>query len=326
MANYSPQSGVRGVHINRDLTNFSVMYRGQGYIADQIFPVFGVKNESDDYWSWDKGQAFREGRADGLDTLVADGAASEEESYGATIKQYRTRAFKRKTRITDRERNNADDSLQLERNKIQLVQDKILRGYELRVANIVTSTSTYAASNFVTLSGANQWNNASFVSQSSQVQSTIVQNIETGMDAIRKATGGLLPNTIILPFGVEMVMNADKGLNDSIKYTQAKFGGLIPDTWMGMRVLRPQAMFTTALEGENVTLGDIWGKHVVLAYVNPNPGLNCLTFGTTFRSRNWLVRQWRNEELESTYYEPSIIQDERLITADCAYLIANAIA
>src|SRR5690242_16667949 len=161
---YSPQSGVRCVHIRQDLGNLSVGYHPVGRVAEQVWPVFSVTHEEDEYWFWDKGQAFNLLRSDGYGSLVPDGTPSKELSFGATIKAYQAQAYKLQTKITDRQRQNADSSLQLEISKTRRVKDLLYLDYETRVASQVTNGSNYATANKTTNSGTSQWNNASFTS------------------------------------------------------------------------------------------------------------------------------------------------------------------
>jgi hypothetical protein len=95
---------------------------------------------------------------------------------------------------------------------------------------------------------------------------------------------------------------------------------------MGMRVLMPTITYQSTVEGEADSIGYVWGKNVVMAYVNPAPALNSLTFGLTFRKDAFGIRSWREESTEETVYEVSVNQTEKLVAADCAYLIAAAIA
>lgn len=325
---YSPQSGVRGVHIRQDLGNLSIGYHPTGMIAEQVFPVFPVTHESDMYWFWDKGQAFNMTRSDGNGSIRADGTASKELSFGATKKTYNCDELAYKTKITDREARNADSSLRLEVSKTRRVQDILLLEYETRVAALVTNATNYATANKVTNAGVTQWNNGSFVSQNTAGQSAIMAQLLGGIDAVRQSTGGRYPNVIIIPAAVLAVMRNDKGLNDSVKYTSNTLatGNPFGESLAGLKMLVPTVMSQAVTEGEATALGDVWGKNVVIAYVNPNPGIDDITLGLTFRQRPWQVKQWREEQLESTFYEPSMVQDEAAVTFDCAYLIAAAIA
>ncbi len=324
----SPNFTVRSAHVNVPLTQFSVGYHPLGMIAEQVFPVVPVSNESDFYYFWDKGQAFRVERSDGRGSLRADGTRPKLVNFGATLKTYTAEEFAMETRITDRERANADNALALEQSKVRRVQDLLYIDYEIRVASVLTAAATYPAANVVTLSGTSQWNNASFSSQTGNQHSVIKANIEAGKEAIRKATGGLLPNTIVIPRAVAAVMYNDVGLADIVKYTAPNLmvDDLLPQTLWGMRVLIPTVPFTTSAEGENPAMSDVWGKNVILLYRDPNPGLDALTLGLTLRQRPWQVKQYRDEQIDATVYRPGFVQAEQLVAPDCGYLLQNVIA
>lgn len=326
---YSPQSGVTGVHIRQDLGNLSIGYHPVGRVAEQVWPVFPVTHEEDDYWFWDKGQAFNITRSDGNGSMVADGTPSKELSFGATIKSYKALQYKYKTKITDRQRRNADSSLQLEISKTRRVKDILYLDYETRVASQVTNGSNYASANKTTNSGTTQWNDASFTSIPTGGQSTIQSQLLAGKEAVRKATGGLVANKVLIPESVLTVMANDKGLAELYKYTRADglaSGNPFGPKIAGMDIICPTVMSQSVTEGEAANLADVWGKNVVIFYSEPNPGLDTLTFGLTMRVGGDVVRSWRDEEVESTFYEPAIIQDENPISWDCAYIIINAIA
>lgn len=320
-------SNARGVHINVALGNLSIGYHPAGMVAEQIFGVIPVTHESDDYWFWDKGQAFRTERSDGKGSLRPDGTPAKEVEFGATVRQYVAEEYSYRTKITDRQRANADSALQLEVSKVRRAQDLVLLDQEVRVASLLTTAANYAAANTTTLAGTAQWNNASFASQQG-TQSVIEANIDAGREAIRIATGGLEANTIIIPRAVARVMKRDIGVRDQIKYTDPNIliGGHLPPQLWGLNVVMPGAVNTTSAEGETPTMTDVWGKNVILAYLNPNPGLDALTLGAIFRARPWQVKQWREEAIDATFYQPSLVQTESLVASDCGYLIQNAIA
>src|SRR5258707_7341025 len=213
MAGTNPGNfSVRGVHINQALSQLSVGFMPQGMVAEQIFPVLPVTHESDAYWVWDKGQAFRTERSDGKGTLRPDGAPSKQVNFGGTAKLYTAEEYAAKVRVTDRERSNADSALRLEVSKMTRAQKLVLWEQEIRVASLLTTSTNYAAGNTVTLSGTSQWNNASFASQTAGTQSIIEQNVDAGREAVRLATGGLEANTIIIPRAVARVIKRDVGV------------------------------------------------------------------------------------------------------------------
>lgn len=299
-------------------------------VAEQVFPVVSVAHESDVYLKWDKASAFRVMDSKGRGTLRADGAESKTEDYGGTWTSYQAEEYAVRTRITDRERANADQVYMLEQSKVRRAQDKILLDYEIRVANTVTTTGNYASSNLLSIAtGTGQWNNASFASQTTGQHSVIAGQIFTGINAIRQSTGGKTPNKIIIPFKVAQVMRNDVGLVDLIKYQATTLNdgaNLLPPVLWGMDVLVPRTPMQTAVEGEPVSLSDVWGNNVILLYVPTTPTLDDLALGYTIRSRPWQVKTWREERFNATFYEAGFVQTEQLITADAGYLISNCCA
>lgn len=323
-----PNFTVTGVHVNAPLTQLSIGYHPQGLVAEQVFPVLAVSHESDLYYKWDKGQAFRVGRSDGAGSLRADKAVAKRRNYGATLDSYLAQEYALEDSVSDREAANADSPLNLAASKIRRLQDEIMLDYEIRVATIATTTGNYASSNFTTLSGANQWNNASFASTTNGQHSVIAGEIYTGKNAVRASTGGLIPNTMVIPYAVAMVMANDPGLVDLVKFTQPNLlvEDLLPPRLWGMDVLIPRAEFEANVEGEAFSASDVWGKNIVLFYKDPNPGLDSLTYGLTMRARPWQVKTYREEKTDETVYRPNFVQAEKLVAADCAYLINACIA
>ena len=316
------------VHVNQLLTNFSIGYHPDGFIAEQAFPVMPVKHENDNFAVWDKGTAFRVDRADGQASKRADGTRAIGVNFGWTQTAYVAQEYAREVQITDRTRANADDVFQLEATMTRKAQDLLLLDQELRVAKLLTTTTNYPAANTVTLSGTGQWNNAAFASQSSATQSVIELNMDTGREAIRIATGGKEPNVVILPRPVARVVARDLGVRDQIRYTDPNIlvQGMLPATLWGMKVLIPNGVYDSSIEGEPSVMTDIWGKNAIIAYVDPTPGINTLTAGLIFRARPWQVKQWRDESVDATYYRPSVVQTEVAVAFAAAYLISAAIA
>ena len=323
---------VNTVHSATPLSDLTLAYRPSGGIADRIWPVKPVQHESDIYYKWNKGQRFRVVRADGQGTLIADKSPAKVRNFGFTTDSYKTQRYGAAESVSDRERANADAALSLEQSKLIGIQDEVMLDYEIRVATAVQAAANYAAANKDTLAGANQWNSASFTSLNTTGagHSQIYTNLLTAKQSIL-TSANRMPNTIVIPFQVAMVVVNDPGLADMEKFTLNRLlaGDVLQDGGMffGMRVLIPSITFQTTAEGEADSLGFVWGKNVILAYVDPAPGLNSLTFGLTFRvGGGFGIRSWREERTMETFYEASINQTEKLVSADCAYLISAAIA
>lgn len=327
--------GLRNVHLNKLLANMSIEFRPTNgrYIIDELFPVLPVAFENDAYALWDKGQRFRVDRTDGRDTLRADGAQAKQFSFGWTYDSYIAEEWAGQFGVTDREVANSDGGLDIILGHSNGVYDAVLRDRELRVASTLTATATYSSTNRVTLSGTDQFNNASFASQSTALFSTIKNRINTGKDAVRTATGGLIPNTVVIPESVALVMENDPGLMDALKHNGAipnlvTDGNILPHGGMffGMKILRPSMSIQTENEGETATSVDVWGKNIILAVVGA-PAPRTITFGLQFRKQEFgTLKSWRDDSIDTTWYRVGMIQAEKVVVADAGYLIKNAIA
>lgn len=333
----SPNATVQSVHQSVPLNDLSLLWRPSNgiMVADQVMPIKQVAKENDNYYVWNKGQRFRVLRNDGYGSLRADKTPAKVRNYGFTEASYRAFEFAIAESVTDRERSNADSALSLEQSKIFGIQDELMLDYEVRIANLVTNTANYNSTNFTTLAGVNQWNNASFQSlgTTGSGHSAIKTNIDAGKQSIVSATGGLFPNTIVIPYQVAVVINNDPGLADTEKYTLNRLmqGDILDpqdptNRFFGMKCLVPTVSFQATTEGEPDALGYVWGKSVWMGYVNPNPSLNSLTFGLTFRKDGFAIRSWREEKTKETFYEVALLQTEQIVAKDAGYLIKNAIA
>ncbi len=309
---------VNEVHENAALSNIAIGYNLKGFIAEDIFPILPVKKESDIYYTWDKDMGFRY-----VDGLRADGTESKTLSYNVGKSTYTCEEYALKVRVTDRERDNADDVLKLESSKTKRVQRQLLLGQERRVASLLTTQGNYPASNRTQLSGAGQWNNASFAGD-------IELDIDTGKEAVRVGTGGDDPNFIIIPSAVSKVVKRDTAIRGLIKYTHADLlvdGDLPPMLW-GLKVMIPKSVYTVSVEGNATqTYTDVWGKHVVLGF---NPGaegsIDTPAFGYIFRKQAPTVYQWYEDKVRATFIEVSMIQDEVMTSNVSGYLVEDCIA
>ncbi|MFA6048270.1 MAG: hypothetical protein WC737_05695 [Parcubacteria group bacterium] len=320
---------VNEVHIDVALSNMSLGYHPTGMIAEDIFPVISVAKESDKYYAWNKGEAFRVPD----NTKRADGTRSKR--VGFTVdgsNSYLAEEYALSAEVTDRQAANADSVLNLRMSKSRRVKDLIMLDQEIRVATLLTTQANWASTNRVQLSGTQQWNNASY--DTDNITYAIEAIIDAGREAIRQQTGGHEPNKIIIPSAIAKIMKRDVTIRDLIKYTHQNLlvdGDLPPILW-NMKVLIPKAAKNTNKEGNATqTLSDVWGKHVVLIYAPDAPAIDELSCGYIFRAKNaahtpWGVRTWREEAEKKDVFEVEVCQDEKLVSNVAGYFIEDAIA
>jgi len=318
---------VNEVHIDAALSNIALGYHPAGMIAENIFPIVTVKKESDKYYEWNKGDAFRIPD----NTMRADGTKSKRIGFNISTSTYSAEEYALNVQVTDRQLANADSVINLRASKTRRLKDILTLDQEIRVASLLTTQANWASTNRVQRSGTQQWNNASFDGGTTY---GIEATLDTGKEAVRKGTGGLEPNIIIIPSAVAKVMKKDSTIRDLIKYTHANLlvDGDLPQMLWNMKVLIPKAVKNTNKEGNATqTLTDVWGNHVVLLYVTTNAAIDEVTAGYIFRAANaahipWGVRTWREQAEKAEVVETEICQDEKLVCNVAGYFVEDVIA
>lgn len=313
-------SPIGSLRVDKRLTDFSVKYKNGVLVAEQVAPFVTVKNKSDKYVVYKRSDFRVE------DDLRAPGTESREVYYEIdTDGTYSCNKRSLKMIVSDDDRDNADQPLDLDFDRTEDITNRLLLGHEKRVGDLMTATANVAAGHYETLSGTQQFNNASFNSTSKE--DAIEVRIDAGKEAVRKDIG-LEPNTIVIPSAVAKVIKKDSAIRDLIKYTDQTLlvNGDLPRTLWNMKVLIPGAVYDSANRGQTYSGSDVWGKHIVIAYVAPKVGLRSFTAAATFISKQRQIKKWRVEAKESDYVEGTWILVPKIVCSDCFYIIRNAIA
>jgi len=310
------------IHVNKPLTDLSLKYSNGSLIADEVFPGFKVNKESDKYYLF--------GRQDQriYEALRANGApASEILSWAIdSTPSYSCEEYALKDIVTQRDRDNADDAITPDISTMEGLTQAILMAKEKRAVDLAMAAASFATSgNTDTLSGTQQWNNASFDSDSTT--DAIEVRMDNGKEEIRKSTG-VEPNYVVIPAAVAKVIKRDASVREQIKYTHQDLlvnGDLPPVLW-NMKVLIPGAIYDSVNMGQTFSGTDMWGKNVLQFYKAPNIGLKTMTFGLAFEARMRQVKKWYDDIRDGDYVEVSEIRDEKIISEYCGYLTMAVIA
>ncbi len=317
-----PENTNRSVHINTALSSLLVGWHPEGMIAEQVMTVLPVKNETDFYYVWNKGDAMRR-----VPTLRADGGRANRVDFGYSRAAYICDEYALETQITDRVRNNADSALQLQLSKTRRVQDLVLLDQEARVADLLQTTGNYASTNRIDVSSTatNQWNNAAFTGNIEKV-------FDDARDAVRLYSfNNVAPTIAIIPSKVADVVKRDSKVRDLIKYTHSDLitnGGLPPRLW-NLHIVTPTVVEATDREvfgADSPTPADIWGKHVILTMKPSGGSVDTPAHCYIFRARDVRVETWRDEPTSSDWYRVGYIQTEKVVSNVAGYLMQNVIA
>jgi hypothetical protein len=324
MAVYNP-SGANNVHVDVVLTNISIGYPNTGLVGDNLFPSVPVAKQSNKY------NVFgREGWLPEDDVRSPGTEANEIPGLALSTDTYYANEHSLQIAVTDEERENADSPLSPDADGTTLVTSKILIGRELVMKNMVTTAANYATGLSTTLSGTTQWND--------YVNSHPIADIKTA----RRALNGSIfmdPNTAVIPYQVMSVLEDHPDFIERIKYSErAIITQEIIAAMFGMpKIIVPGTGIATGNPGQAASLGYLWGKDVVLAYVPDRPGQKIPAFAYEFvwgygAGRPMVTDRWREEKRKSDVIRVSRRYDLKFTAVDASgksvagYIIKNAIA
>lgn len=272
------------------LTNIAQTYPVGSLIGKMVAPIRPVDSYADTLF------------ADADDAInLSNDLAENAPSNGVNFEvgdgySYRTTRKALHTVILDKTVNNEDAVVRSKIRETKKLTHRLLLKHEYRVATILTDSSKIT--NYATLSGTDQWDNASFASTWEAKMITAIKTIHSNC--------GQKPNVIVVPFEAALYLAKMSFISSTLAYqygmnvVQADFQGQamqlvgLPPMIKGLRVIVADARYNNANEGETASKGNVWGKNCLIGYV---PAMNQMedTFG-----------------LITTEYEPFQVYEERL--------------
>lgn len=305
--------GIANTYQDKALTNVSVKYTNDEFVADRVFPVVEVDKKTGIYYEYDKSNLRKE---DSRRVGSAKTAEADREMVKRNYGPLEEHALK--TGVTKDELDNYDSPLNPFIDATEHVTEKLMVEKEVDLATDLADTGI--VTNNTTLSGTSQW--------SDYANSDPFGVIETGMANIRK-NGIKRPNTIVMGQPVWDKIKHHPELLDRVKWsnrgvlTEEVFASLI-----GVQnVIVAPAVYNTADEGQTDSLDYIWGKHMWLMYVTPNPGLKTISAGYHLTLKNGrYIDRWSSEDRKTEYVRANDYYERKIIAAPAIYLIKNAVA
>lgn len=298
------------VHIDSALTQISIKYRNENYIADKIFPEVKVAKDSDKYFVYGKQNFLLP------DTKRAPGTPAKEVDWKieATPTYSLTEHALQKT-ITDEERDNADEPINIEADTTEFLTDAIQLSVEKRAATILSDTDNFGGNK----TPAKKWDAA---------DSDPLLDVDTAK-AVIKRNVGLEANTLVINDEVYRVLKRHPALLEMTKYV--KGGKLtleqLKELFEVKNIYVGDATNNTALEGATPNMASVWPKNCAVLYVAEKASIKKPSYGYTFRNKNFrIVDRWRAEEIASDVIRVRDKLDLHLIDKYCGYLLTAVVA
>lgn len=287
MSVWSP-TGSGNVHIDVALSQVSVAWPNEGLVGQRLFPAVTVKKQSDKYYIFGR-EAWLPENGD----YRAPGAeANEIPGRQVSMDTYYAQEHALQIAVTDEERENADSPFSPDRDGTELVTSRIMLGREVAMKNLATTAANYSTGHSTTLVGTAQW--------SDYANSDPIGDLRTAKSTIHSKIF-LEPNLGILPYQVMTKLEDHPDFLERIKYSErAIFSPELLSAILGLgQVVVPGVGVGTSNEGQPISVGYLWGKDVVIAYVPPRPGMRIPAFGYEYVWNNQYVDRWREEKRKS---------------------------
>ncbi|OPY64086.1 MAG: hypothetical protein A4E56_00140 [Pelotomaculum sp. PtaU1.Bin065] len=316
------------VHVNAPLTNMSVAYiqDQKHFIADQVFPIVRVEKQSDRYFVYSREDFFRdeaEERAPGTESAGSDYDIDNTPNYYCP-------EYAHHKDVSDPERANTDNPLKPDEDATQFVTQKLLIKRERIWANKYFTSGRWG----IDLTGRSSSPGAEEFLQWDQTGSTPVKDIKAKRLAIAEKTG-FLPNVLVLGAYVYNALSEHDDITDKIKYTQKAV--VTPELIAGIldidKVVVAYGVVNTAAKKKTGSFSFIQGKHALLAYAAPNPGIKVPSAGYIFTWTGLFgagaygnrIKTFRMENLESDRVEGQMAFDCKLVASDLGAFFGGAV-
>lgn len=308
-------------HVDALLTGISVKYPlGLGQVATRILPIVNVSKESGVFFKYNKGDQARIPF-----TKRQIRSISRSVSWRVTTDTYRAEEYALNDMIDEREYQQADSPLDLQRDTLENLQNLLVLDRERRVHTLVTNPAVITKN--TTLVGTAQWRDAG----ASGATAAPLFDFEAGSEEIRQDTG-VRPNTAVFGMAAWLAFTKTTQILDRIVTPGGNWGSPTIGEDVARTLLAPYGITNVMIAdtvqnsgnlGAADSFSDIWADEVLLAYVTPSPGIRKVSFGYTFVSRGWMVRREVVTRQHSDWIEPSYVADEKIVAADTAYLILD---
>lgn len=247
------------------LSNISVAYQNEEYVAEKILPVVKVARSSGKYFSYDTAKFRR------VISLRGMGAETKEVEYGLSQSTaFLVKEHTLKEIVPDELVEQAVKPLDPMMDASENVTERLLVEKKYDLAVYMQSTTNLT--NNTTLSGTDQW--------SDYANSDPIGDVKDGKAAIH-ALIFKEPNTLVLGKQVYDKLVDHPNIIDRIKYSA--LGVATPDLLARIfdvkSVIIAGAGYESATEGQDSSMAYIWGKYAWLLYIASRMSTRVMTFG-----------------------------------------------
>ncbi len=294
------------LHVDKLLSNVSIKYRSNDFIAMNLFPEVPVKTDSDKY-------RIHAANFKLPQTLRANKGIANEAYFEVSTASYILEDHALKSYISDDDVDNYDIG-DLRADTTEELSDFILRRLEKSVFDLFTTTN---------------WSlNTSLAATALWTLDTVASNplpvVDTAASTVLVNSGMKVNYGVISRAGFVACRN-HQSIMDRIKYTQT---GIVTEQLLGSLFGVPEfyvsnAQLDTGNLGATSVVGPIFSDKVFFGYKPPRPTLLAPSAGYIFRKNVPMVRRWRDEERNCEAIEVRMKYAAKVVASLSGYLINN---
>ena len=287
----------RTLHVDKYLSNIAMNYRPAGMIVDRILPTVPVMNQSDLIKTYSQADLYRIENAKRSPGTEANRIQLQVGSDYYFANNYALKGF-----VPIEDRKNADPGFirDLEVGKVESIKDKLMMGWELRVAQTVT-TSTNVNTVYTVGSG---WTDL--------VNADPFGDLNTALDYSWDSTG-YRANRMVIGEQAWRNLSRNENIINKVNATGVEGGDMnakqrqIAELFELEEVLVGRAQYNSADEGIALNLTPMWSDTVFLYYAPARPSLEEPSYGYSFR---WTKPGLANMNVERHPYDSRTKSDE----------------
>lgn len=327
------------VHVSRPLTNLSIAYlqTQNSFVAGQVFPNVSVQKQADIYYKYPRDAFNRNGMR-----RRAPNTQSAGTDYAVTTDTYYCVVWALHHDISDDVRANVDDQINPDRDATNLLTMQGLINREAAFVAKYFAGGIWTGGDYDGVAAAPA--TGQFI-QWDQATSTPIEDVRAYATNVQERTGGFRPNTLVLGRRVLDKLIDHPDLIDRIKYS----GGVSPSQPAIVNMQALAALFevnrvvvmngvaNSANEGATESNAFLGGKHALLVYAAPSPGVMMPSAGYTFvwtnrvgasaASQGFVISKFRRApEYKADRVEVEAAYDQKLVAADLGVFLENAVA
>ena len=307
------------VHVNRPLTTFSQKYlqASGAFIGLEAMPNQPVAKQSDLYYVFDRGDFFRDEAEE-----RADGTESAGGAFNLSTDPYFARVYAYHKDVTDRQRANQDEPVQLDMSATQYVTHKLL----IRREALFTST----------FFGAGIWDTDQDVDWQIASAADPIVDVRAAISGVHSKTG-FRPNRMLLGRTAwDTLMDNDAllsritgGANNAMPAMVQR--QLVAALFELQSIHVMDSVVNSALPDDVEATDFIGGDNALVYYAPDSVGLEEPTAGTQFSwtgflgatSQGMRIKRFRMENLESDRVEGQMAFAYKVIASELGHLFTT---